>query len=224
MRYFHSALLAAAVYSVPFAQAGATAELLSQQTLSDWEFVTASPADLGTVCTVGENGVLAITGKPVGYIATRISHENYQLHFEWRWPADAAKNCNGGLLIHISSGPAGGTAWPVCFQMQFKMDRAGDMLPMAEAKFAEKLTTAPGAKTPTLERGAANNEKPLGEWNSGDVVSKGDSIEVRVNGVLQNQVTRCAPAAGKIGFQLEGAPFELRNVRITPLAESPTKS
>jgi len=30
-------------------------------------------------------------------------------------------------------------------------------------------------------------------------------------------VTGSKPAAGQIGFQLEGQPYELRNVRLTPL-------
>jgi hypothetical protein len=88
---------------------------------------------------------------------------------------------------------------------------------MHSAKFAEKLTTAPGAATRILERAAANSEKPLGEWNTCDIVCRGSSIEVTINGVLQNKVTQCQPAAGKIGIQLEGTPFELRNFRLAPL-------
>ena len=38
-----------------------------------------------------------------------------------------------------------------------------------------------------------------------------------VEGVPQNTVTRANPAAGRVGFQLEGVPFELRAVRLTPL-------
>jgi hypothetical protein len=42
-------------------------------------------------------------------------------------------------------------------------------------------------------------------------------VEVTVNGVLQNRVTHVAPASGRIGFQLEGTPYELRRVALTPL-------
>ena len=42
-------------------------------------------------------------------------------------------------------------------------------------------------------------------------------LECTINGVQQNRVTGCQPAAGQIGIQLEGAPYELRNIRITRL-------
>ena len=78
------------------------------------------------------------------------------------------------------------------------------------------LTSAPG-KTQQIDRQKSDSEKPLGEWNAIDVVCRGDAIEVTINGVAQNRVTGSKPAAGKIGFQLEGQPYELRNVRFTPL-------
>ena len=196
-----------------------SADLLNGKDLAAWELVTlpATPADIATVCKYSADGSLAVAGKPVSYLATKVSYENYLLHAEWRWPANAAKNSNGGVLLHIATGPTNNTAWPVCFQMQLKLARAGDMLPMNDAKFAEKLSTAPGAKTPQLDRASESSEKPLGEWNTCDILCRGDTIEVLVNGVRQNKITGCAPAAGKIGFQLEGTPFELRNVQIAPL-------
>ena len=199
---------------------GKSTDLLPAGDLSAWELVTlpATPAPIGVVCKFNPDGSLAVAGKPVSYLATKTSYENYQLHAEWRWPKAAAKNSNGGVLLNLTGGPANGTAWPVCFQAQMKLTRAGDLLPMNGATFAEKLSTAPDAKTPQLDRAnAADPEKPLGEWNSYDIVCRGDTIEVSVNGVLQNKITHCSPAAGRFGFQLEGTPFELRNVRIEPL-------
>ena len=49
-----------------------------------------------------------------------------------------------------------------------------------------------------------------------DVINK-SKIEVVLNGVLQNAVTGCSLQAGKIGFQFEGAPFELRHVTMVAL-------
>jgi len=194
-------------------------ELFNGTDLSGWEIVTlpTAPAETTPRWQYTSAGVLAITGKPMSYLATKATYENYTLHVEWRWPTNAAKNSNSGVLLHIASGPTNNTAWPVCFQMQLKPTRAGDLLPMAEAKFTEKLTTAPGAKTPQLDRVAADSEKPLGEWNACDIVCSGSTMEVRVNGVLQNKVTGLSPAAGRIGIQLEGTPYELRSFRLTPL-------
>ena len=98
-----------------------------------------------------------------------------------------------------------------------KNKAVGDLLPMAGATFAEPLSTPPDAKTPQLNHAAADSERAVGEWNTCDIICRGDTIEVTVNGVRQNRVSGLSVKAGKVGFQLEGTPFELRNVSITPL-------
>jgi hypothetical protein len=101
--------------------------------------------------------------------------------------------------------------WPICFQVQLKTQRAGDMISMSTAANAE---AAAGA---TANRLKDASEKPAGEWNAADIVVRGDTIEATINGVLQNKVTKCVPASGRIGFQLEGHLFELRAIRLSPL-------
>ena len=179
----------------------------------EWEFVTSPATPLSSVWEPKADGTIAVSGSPVGYVATKRSYDNYRFHVEWRWPAGAAKNSNSGILLHIASGPKD-RAWPVCFQVQTKPGRAGDLLPMAGATFAEPLSTPPEAKTPQLDRKDATSEKPVGEWNSCDVVCHEGTVEVTINGVLQSRVTDVNPGAGKVGIQLEGTPFELRNLRL----------
>jgi Domain of Unknown Function (DUF1080) len=176
--------------------------LFTDKDTSAWELITL-PANAVTTPAwhFDSYGVLAVTGKPVSYLVTKASYSNYRLHVEWRWPVGAAKNSNSGVLLHITSGPTNDSPWPVCFQT---------------AKFTEKLTTPPEAKTPQLDRLVRDSERPLGEWNVCDIVCVGDSIEVTVNGVLQNRVTQCSPSAGRVGIQLEGTPYELRNIRLLP--------
>jgi hypothetical protein len=191
--------------------------LFNGRDFSGWEYLNGKPADITSVCRIQGDGSIAVAGKPVGYIETTTAHKNYRLHVEWRWPVDAAKNSNGGVLLHIASGPTNSTVWPVCYQAQMKLNRAGDFLPMNGATFAEKLSTPPDAKTPQLDRSGAATEKPLGEWNSYDIVCRDGSIDLSVNGVPENRISRCSAAEGKIGIQLEGMPFELRNVTLAPL-------
>jgi hypothetical protein len=88
---------------------------------------------------------------------------------------------------------------------------------MAGAKFTEPLSTVPEAKTPLLERQKTDSEKPLGEWNIVDIVCRNITIECMINGILQNRITKCEPHAGKIGIQLEGVLFEMRNIGLTLL-------
>jgi hypothetical protein len=179
--------------------------------LRGWEFVADPATPIAEVCAVRPDGVIAVAGSPLGYLSTIASYSAYTVHAEWRWPG---KTGNGGALLHISSGPTNGR-WPVCYQVQWKFGAVGDLLPMNGARFSEPLSTPPDAKTPQLNRSAADSERPAGEWNACDITCVGQTITVSINGVVQNRVTGLSASAGKVGFQLEGTPFELRNVRIT---------
>ncbi|MCD2519031.1 DUF1080 domain-containing protein [Massilia sp. G4R7] len=177
------------------------------------EMVTTPAGTLADVWSRGSDGVVRVAGAPSGFIATRASYENYRMHVEWRWPG---KPGNAGVLLHIASGPKD-RVWPFSVQVQTKHGAAGDLLPMAGAGFLEPLTSAPGAATPVKGHTAPGSERPAGEWNSADILCRDGVIEVTINGVAQNRVSGSTPRAGRIGFQLEGAPYELRNIRITPL-------
>jgi len=178
-----------------------------------FELVTTPAAAIGEVLVAGADGVIAVAGNPPGYVATRASYTNYRLHAEWRW---TGKPGNGGVLLHVQGRPKD-KVWPLSQQVQTKFHAVGDLLPMAGASFNESLTSAPGAYPAIKARVAADSERPAGEWNSMDVVSRDGSIEVTINGVVQNHVTGAQPASGRIGFQLEGAPYELRHVTLLDL-------
>jgi hypothetical protein len=197
-----------------------TIDLFADDSFAGWSVVAPENPDIRSICTRTPNGI-AVAGAPVGYLATETSYENYRLRFEYRWPTTAAPRSNGGVLLHVSSAPVAPSPWPTCIQLQTKIQYAGDLLQMFGSTFAEPITTpAKGTTPPIRARQQATSELPLGEWNSVEVVCRGGTIEVRINGVLQNRVTQVEPHAGHIGLQLEGAPFELRNVRLTPLSPS----
>jgi len=199
-------LLAVAVLAV--AGSASAADLLKD--LSGWELRTEPAATLASTVVMRSDGVVAVAGVPSGFLATTTSYRNYHLHVEWRWPGKAG---NGGVLLHISEGPMD-RVWPLSVQVQTKFGSVGDLLPMAGAKFAEPLT---GDKPPVKAHIAASSEHAAGEWNSTDIVARDGVIEVMVNGVLQNRVTGATPREGRIGFQLEGTPYELRHVELTPV-------
>ncbi len=64
---------------------------------------------------------------------------------------------------------------------------------------------------------ADSSEKPAGEWNTMEVICKSDTIEVIVNGVLQNKGTGVSMSKGHICLQSEGKDIEFRNVFLTKL-------
>ena len=43
---------------------------------------------------------------------------------------------------------------------------------------------------------AASSEKPVGEWNTMEVICKSNTIEVYVNGTLQNKATGISDTKG----------------------------
>lgn len=189
-------------------------DLFNGRNLDGWTYIAAGqPANLADVCQV-KDGVIAITGvagKATGFLLLPEVRENYRLHIEWRWTGTVTASTNGGILLHVSPGALQQGLWPISFQMQLKSTRAGDMISMASAANAE----ANAGLTANRQKDAS--EKPAGEWNTADIVVRGDTIETTLNGVLQNKVTKCTPASGRIGFQLEGHLFELRAIRLTPL-------
>lgn len=191
----------------------AGAELLNGRDLAGWELATTPAAKMADVVTLRPDGVIAVTGTPSGFFATTASYRNYRLHVEWRW---SGKPGNAGVLLHISPGRMD-RVWPLSLQVQTKFDHAGDLLPMAGATFAEPLTSAAGSPVPTKARMAADSELAAGEWNSCDIIARDGNVKVDINGVAQNAASNVAPSSGRIGFQLEGAPYELRHVTLVPL-------
>lgn len=215
MRLVSFGLAAAAVVALaPFALRADPGLTLAGPDFVGWSFISPDAVALASVAHPQPDGSIALDGKPLGYLQTARTWTNLRLHVEWRW---TGKPGNGGILVAIATGPVDRNLWPRCLQIQTKHGRAGDLLPMAKATFAEPLSTPPDAATPIRNHVAADSEKPAGEWNACDVVVHDGTVEVRINGVLQNQVTHGDPAAGRVGLQFEGAPYAVRNLRIEPL-------
>jgi hypothetical protein len=62
-----------------------------------------------------------------------------------------------------------------------------------------------------------SNENPPGEWNNYDIVCDGDSIQLTINGLLQNKGIGAKPSSGAICLQSEGSPIQFRNIYLKPL-------
>jgi hypothetical protein len=71
--------------------------------------------------------------------------------------------------------------------------------------------------TTIVRKMAASSEKTAGEWNTMEVVCKGNTIEVYINGVLQNRGTNVSVSQGSICLQSEGKDIEFRNVFLNRL-------
>jgi hypothetical protein len=68
-------------------------------------------------------------------------------------------------------------------------------------------------------RGARDVEKPVGEWNTMQVICDGDTITNIVNGNVVNVGTKSSLTKGKIIIQSEGAEIIFRKIEIRPLVK-----
>ncbi|MCP4256987.1 MAG: DUF1080 domain-containing protein [Planctomycetes bacterium] len=154
-------------------------------------------------------GMIYCTGKPTGFLRTEKEYSDYKLVFEWRWPE---KPGNSGVLLHMSDQEK---IWPLCMEAQLMHTKAGDLIGMG-CKFNENKAKKDGpiSYTPRMND---SNEKTPGGWNTYEIVCDGDTIELKVNGQLQNKATGVTIRKGFIGFQSEGVPIMFRNFKLTPL-------
>lgn len=185
-------------------------DLFNGKDFTGWTFFTRGQADPAKTWSVSD-GLIKSTGKPTGYIRTEQSYRDYKLTAEWRFVKIAPKADNGGILVHIQLPDK---LWPPCIQCQGKHNAVGDVFLMGGAESKEHRGM--DANTPLPKHGDSA-EKPVGEWNTCELICSGNSVKVYVNGRLMNEVTECTVSSGKIGFQAEGAAFEVRKVFIEPL-------
>ena len=160
-----------------------------------------------------EDGILRCSGTPRGFIRTRLPYADYKLHVEWRWPNGKG---NSGVLLHMVNRY---DIWPKGFEAQLLTGRAGDLTSYWDARGKEEIVSRNprGFTTGRLARPGNDAEKPLGEWNSFDIVCAGDTITLTVNGVQVNNMTGVIPSAGMVGLQSEGSAIDFRNITLTPL-------
>ncbi|MBA4410245.1 MAG: DUF1080 domain-containing protein [Bacteroidota bacterium] len=158
-----------------------------------------------------KDGVIETPGVPVGYLRTNKEYENYQLHVEWRYPE---KPINSGVLLHVN-GPD--KIWVTHYQAQLKHENAGDIVVHGvgeKAKIRDSVYVSTETVKPVVPKLHPSNEKPAGEWNSYDITCKGNTVEIKVNDLLQNIATNCTLIKGGIGLQAEGSRIQFRNLWI----------
>lgn len=185
--------------------------LWNGEDLNGWiPFTNDNNADAAKTWSVAD-GVIRCTGKPAGYLRTESDYADYLLHVEWRWPE---KGGNNGVLIHMS---VPDNVWPKSLECQLYSGNAGDFWVIGGVETAQHARGGKrvnGRRTVKLKD---SSEKPIGQWNTYDIICKGNWVVVLVNGVLQNMATGCSVTSGKICLQSEGSPIEFRNIYIEPL-------
>lgn len=158
-----------------------------------------------------KDGTIETIGIPAGYLRTKKEFSNYRLHVEWRYPE---KEINSGIMLHVS-GPD--KIWVTHYQANLKHLNVGDFVVHGvgqKATIGGKEYISTEKDKPAVPKMNPSNEKPAGEWNSYDIVCKGNTIDVKVNGLPQNTATNCSMTKGAIALQAEGCKIQFRNIWI----------
>jgi len=184
--------------------------LFNGDNFDGWKlFVPDKEIDVDDIWSV-RNGVIRCKGVPNGYMRTKRKYADYALHVEWRWVGEAT---NSGVLLHSSGKDQ---VWPRTIEAQLKAGSAGDFVLIRHTgvtvdgkalQDVEKMYVVAAKK-------GQSSEKEAGEWNSYDIVCKGDTIRLSVNGVVQNEGTNATDTSGWICLQSEGSMIEFRNIYI----------
>jgi len=210
------------LFALAFAAAPVSAQtiqLFNGKDFSGWKLFldpksSAKPADIFQV----KDGVIVVDGSVNGYLITEKEYENYRLTLEWRWGEKIApkRGRNSGVFVHVT-GPD--KIWPKAIEAQLMSGSAGDFWLVDNFK----LDVDSKRQDPKISRHyfrypeAKDIEKPIGEWNKYEIICKGDTITLIINGKEVNKGTSAELSKGKILLQSEGAEIHFRNIELTPL-------
>jgi hypothetical protein len=172
-----------------------------------------------------ENGVIYSTKEDGGNLYTEKEYANFIFRFEFR----LTPNANNGIGIRA---PLLGDAAYVGMEIQVLDDGGSEYTKLLPGQYHGSIYKVAPAK-----RGF---QKPVGEWNSEEIVANGRQITVKLNGTtivdanlddVKDEATLkehrdlskpegsrgIANTKGHIGFLGHGAHVEFRNIRIKVL-------
>ncbi len=173
------------------------------------------------------DGMLVSLGTPLGHLITDQKHSNYKLVVEYRFPG---KPGNCGVLVHASTPRALYEMFPASIEVQMNSGHAGDfwciheniLVPDMEKRRPRGKNQKWGGRQGDSRRIlnlTDDSEKPLGQWNTLEIVCKGRDVIVHLNADLVNHGTSCTVSEGQIALQAEGAEVEFRKLELTPLGK-----
>jgi acetyl esterase/lipase len=214
--YLLLSVLAVSTYFLAGCGGSGRQMLFNGKDFDGWKLYVEEPElDVAEVWSV-KDGVIRCKGKPNGYMRTTKVYSNYELHVEWRWPE---KPTNSGVLLHASEPDR---IWIRSIEAQLMAGNAGDIITIGEGVGL----TVDGVRYQDddkyniwIGKKHESSEKAAGQWNSYDIICKGDSIQLYVNGKLQNEGIEASRESGYICLQSEGSPIEFRNIYIEPCME-----
>lgn len=172
------------------------------------EFYAIGKGEAGSVGMKETDGVISFTGNVRNYAYTKRPYGNFTLRFDYRWPTAAdlpeaeRPDANTGVLVYITGEHK---IWPKCLEVQGKWSEMGHI------KSNSMDVTVTVRDDPDARKQA---RKPVGEWNTVEIVSKDGALTSILNGVTIADSDPTELREGPIGLQAERFDVDFRNVRI----------
>jgi hypothetical protein len=154
-----------------------------------------------------EGNVLICSGVPKGYVHTKDAYANFTLRGDYAYePADPPKHApdkyNTGFMIAIQEPHK---VWPASLEVQGRMDKICS------------INANGGIAAPQIEDHPDAREharKPVGNWNSVEIICRDGAITARLNGELICTSSTGELKEGFLGLQSEGDVVKFRNLRV----------
>lgn len=165
------------------------------------------------------DGVLVCRGKPNGYLYTEQSWGDFSLSLKWRTP-EGKKPGRGGVLIRMS-GPH--KIWPRSLEAQLNAGEEGDFWGLdsfrlsGPASHLKVIENSPFGKLTHVKRSAAPALRPAGQWNHYQIIARGGTVILKINGQEVNRAADCDTCAGPICLTAEGDEIHFRDIVVRPL-------
>jgi len=166
---------------------------------------------------------------------------------EKTWPPRVDKARDSGILLHcVGADGVSDGSWMNSIECQMIEGGTGDIIlipgqgkvsvttpvekrgkaTVYESKGTRQTLTrgridwwgrAPEWKDVKGFRGKQDVERPLGEWNTLEVICDGAKLTFILNGTVVNAATDVEPRRGKLLFQSEGAEVFFRRIELVPV-------
>lgn len=165
---------------------------------------------------IDKDGVVTLTPRPGergwarfdAYLWLEGQYKDFEIEFDYK----VQKRGNSGFYFHVG-------------------DKKSPVAKGIEVQIYESHSKGQGKRLTDHDSGGIipgipptkNTAKPAGQWNRFHIICKGNSLTVKLNGTVVNQVKldnpwiKNRPESGSIGFQDHALPLALRKLRIRKL-------
>lgn len=179
--------------------------LFNGQDFTGWVAYTRELTEPEEVWSV-HDGLLTTKAKQIGDLRTRDAFGDYRLSFQWRMPSAAGDSGIGVALVDASS------QQPIYLEVQLHPNNSGDLYVIGglHAKSGGEPIDSRAAKW------GQSNER-YRQWNDMEIVVRGGSVTVAVNGEIQNEAHECPVEPSHIMIRNQGSVVQFSNIVLTPL-------